>query len=90
MSVVTETIVCTPALLTPELLKKAIMEKKAYIKPEIEVVEMEIESPMLTGSQDETLGFGGEFDFADTEKDQLSIGRGTRRGKWGNLWYTED
>lgn len=50
---------------------------------------MGIESPMLTGSQDESLGFGGEFDFVETEKDQLSVGR-TRRGKWGNLWYTED
>ena len=88
MSIVTETIVCTSDSWTPQ--KKSNMEKKTYIKPEIEVVEMEIESPMLTGSQEESLGFGGEFDFADTENEQLSIGRGTRRGKWGNLWYTED
>ena len=65
------------------------MEKKTYIKPEIEVVEMEIESPMLTGSQDDEIHINFGEDLVETEKDQLSIGR-TRRGKWGNLWYTED
>ncbi len=64
------------------------MEKKIYIKPEMEVIEMEIQSPMLSGSdQDVNLEFG--FGEVDSEKDQLSVGR-TRRGKWGNLWYTED
>ena len=64
------------------------MEKKTYIKPEMEVIEMEIQSPMLSGSdQDVNLEFG--FGEVDSEKDQLSVGR-TRRGKWGNLWYTED
>ena len=61
------------------------MEKKSYIKPEIEVEEMAIESPMLTGS----LTFNEEP--VDTEQDggQLSNRyRRTKRGKWGDLWYT--
>ena len=65
-----------------------IMKKKTYIKPEIEVAELAVESPMLTTSEPE-LGFNPNIEV-DTEKDQLSIGRGTRRGKWGNLWYVED
>ena len=63
------------------------MEKKEYIKPEIEVVELEIESLMLTGSQDEII-FGDGYVNTEDEGTQLSIGRGTRRGKWGDLWYT--
>ena len=60
-----------------------IMEKKTYIKPETEVMEMAVETPMLTAS----LGFNDTP--VDTEKDQLSIGRGSRRGKWGDLWYVD-
>ena len=61
------------------------MEKKSYIKPEIEVEEMAIESPMLTGSL--TFNEG----YVDTEEDggQLSNRyRRTTRGRWGDLWYT--
>ena len=63
------------------------MEKKTYIKPEIEVEEMAIESPMLTGS----LTFNDEY--VDTEDlnngGQLSNRyRRTKRGQWGDLWYT--
>ena len=52
------------------------MEKKEYIKPEIEVVEIE-SVEMIAGS----------LVFNDKEVDtgsQLSNGR---RGKWGDLWY---
>ena len=59
------------------------MEKKVYIKPETEVMEMAVETPMLTAS----LGF--KDDEVDTEEEQLSTGRRGRRGQWGNLWYTE-
>ena len=60
------------------------MEKKTYIKPETEVMEMAVETPMLTAS----LGFSDKE--VDTETDQLSTGRRGRRGQWGNLWYTEE
>jgi hypothetical protein len=62
------------------------MEKKSYIKPEIEVEEMAIESPMLTGS----LTFNeGYVDTEDLENGQLSNRyRRTKRGQWGDLWYT--
>ena len=63
------------------------MEKKTYIKPEIEVEEMAIESPMLTGS----LTFNDEsVDTGDLENGgQLSNRyRRTKRGQWGDLWYT--
>ena len=59
------------------------MEKKTYIRPETEVMEMAVETPMLTAS----LGF--KDDDVDTETDQLSTDRGNRRGKWGDLWYIE-
>ena len=63
------------------------MEKKTYIKPEIEIEEMAIESPMLTGS----LTFNDEsVDTGDLENGgQLSNRyRRTKRGQWGDLWYT--
>ena len=60
------------------------MEKKTYIRPETEVMEMAVETPMLTAS----LGFSDKE--VDTETDQLSTGRRGRRGQWGNLWYTEE
>ena len=65
---------------------KIVMEKKTYIKPEIEIEEMAIESPMLTGS----LTFNeGEVDTEDLENGQLSNRyRRTKRGQWGDLWYT--
>ena len=46
------------------------------------IEELVIETPMLTGS----------FDIKDEGgiEESLSTGRGNRRGKWGNLWYTED
>lgn len=57
------------------------MEKKTYIKPELMIEELIVETQMLTGS----------FVFSDEEVDtgtgQLSAGR---RGKWGDLWYVEE
>ena len=78
MIIINETIVCTPTLLTPELLKtKTIMNKKEYIKPEIQVEVLQSEVLMLSLSGDEI----------DTEQDQLSNSyRPGRRGEWGNLW----
>ena len=59
------------------------MEKKTYIKPEAEVMEMAVETPMLTAS----LGFNDKE--VDTDTDQLSTGRRpNRRGQWGDLWYS--
>ena len=60
------------------------MNKKEYIKPEVEVTEMLSDVIMNVGS----LTFNeGEV---NTEEDQLSTGRRGRRGQWGNLWYTEE
>ena len=54
------------------------MEKKQYIKPELMVEELETIEMIAMSLQDE----GGE-------EQSLSIGRGGRRGQWGNLWYTD-
>ena len=60
------------------------MNKKEYIKPETEVMEMAVETPMLTAS----LGF--KDGDVNTEEDQLGTGRRpNRRGQWGDLWYVE-
>lgn len=80
MIVINETIVCTPTLLTPELLKtNTIMNKKEYIKPEIQVELFQSEVLMFSGSlMDKEV---------HTEQDQLSNSyRPGRRGEWGNLW----
>ena len=53
--------------------------KKTYIKPEIEVVELETESSILVGSDftpESGDGYGGNE--AGTNR--------YRRGTWGNLW----
>ena len=61
------------------------MEKKSYIKPEIEIEEMAIESPMLTGS----LTFNEGYVNTEDLDGQLSNRyRRTKRGQWGDLWYT--
>ena len=60
------------------------MEKKTYIKPETEVMEMAVETPMLTAS----LGFNEDEVNTSTPGTQLSTGRRPgRRGQWGDLWY---
>lgn len=62
------------------------MKNKSYIKPEIEVMELAVESPMLTGS---VLIFDEEE--VDSETEQLVvIYKPNRRGKWGDLWYVEE
>lgn len=53
--------------------------KKKYIKPEIEVVELETESQMMSASNfipESGDNYGG--DDAGTNN--------RRRGKWGDLW----
>ena len=59
------------------------MEKKKYIKPEIEVMELAVEAPMLTGS----LLFNEEGGKEESLSNRYRPGR---RGKWGDLWYVEE
>ena len=64
------------------------MNKKVYIKPVIEVVELDSEVMMLAGSTNGGMNVvdpetGGSFD--SSEDDQYS---NRHRGKWGNLGYT--
>ena len=56
------------------------MEKKEYIKPEIEVIDIEIQSQMMTTSP------GTEPGFGEGEADDSTPLTNRRRGKWGNLW----
>ena len=58
------------------------MEKKVYIKPEIEVIEIETVE-MIAAS----LVFNDTVVDTSGPGTQLSNGR---RGQWGNLWYTEE
>ena len=57
------------------------MEKKEYIKPEIEEIALNTVQ-MIAAS----MGIGEDGEYADGS-DALTIGR---RGKWGNLWYKEE
>ena len=58
------------------------MKKKTYIKPEMEVIDIEPQQMMTTSPGTEP-GFGsGDADSSDP----LSTGR---RGTWGNLWDKE-
>lgn len=61
--------------------KKQIM-KKAYIKPEITIEDIEPES-MLSASNDHM----GSVETPGTDDDFNANGR---RGTWGNLWATPD
>ena len=61
------------------------MDKKSYIKPMIEVVELESKALMYIGSVDEN-DLALRNDRFVTEDEQMARGR---RGKWGNLWYEE-
>ena len=56
------------------------MNKKTYIKPELEVVEIESVEVIATSIP------LVEEDGAE----QLTNNYRPRRGKWGNLWSTED
>ena len=55
------------------------MEKKKYITPECEIIEMEGAVYMQAGSFDE--GFGEDIENGTTETNR-------HRGEWGNLWGT--
>ncbi len=55
------------------------MNKKAYITPEMEVMNIETVDMMAT-----SLLIDGETEV-DTSKDGTQLGHG-RRGTWGNLW----
>lgn len=57
----------------------AIMEKKEYIKPEVEVINLEPSQVLATSSIEVKPGESGS--------DQLSHGR---RGKWGDLWADDE
>ena len=61
------------------------MDKKSYIKPMMEVVELESKALMYIGSVDEN-DLALRNDRFVTEDEQMARGR---RGKWGNLWYEE-
>lgn len=57
------------------------MEKKTYIKPEMEVMIIEVQLQMMTTSPGTEPGFGGgEAD------DSTPLTNRRRRGEWGNLW----
>jgi hypothetical protein len=58
------------------------MEKKEYIKPEIEVIELETESPMLSASG----GSDGNVGVFDDETEDDANMSNKRRGQWGDLW----
>jgi hypothetical protein len=54
------------------------MEKKKYIAPECEVIEMEIMSMIATSTD---LGIGGDIEESDPN-DMVN----KHRGEWGDLW----
>lgn len=59
------------------------MKRKAYIKPTMEVIELESEPLMLILSvEDPELTVDGDV-VIDTRDEQLVS---SRRGEWGNLW----
>lgn len=60
------------------------MDKKSYIKPMMEVVELESKALMSIGGSVDDLALRN--DRFVSEEEQLARGR---RGKWGNLWYEE-
>ena len=58
-----------------------IMNKKEYMIPTCEVVEMETSVSILSGSTPKVdVGFGGSTDEDFTED------ANRHRGEWGNLW----
>ena len=58
------------------------MEKKEYIKPSAEVVEIETVQ-MLAGSKP-------SIDVGEGEVDAGGAWSNDRRGKWGNLWADDE
>lgn len=67
--------------------------KKTYIAPEITVIEMEIESPILSisgesGGLDDT-SWGGSAG-SSTGNGKIEADANRRRGSWGNLWESDN
>ena len=54
------------------------MEKKEYIKPEVEVIDIDSVQMICASNQ---------FDITDTTTDKDADLANGRRGKWGDLWY---
>lgn len=50
--------------------------KNEYLKPELEVLDIELDTMMMTGSSVDT-------ELGDTPSTPDATGR---RGSWGNLW----
>lgn len=59
------------------------MEKKKYITPECEVIELEGIVYMSATSFEENLGGDGSVE-GDNNVDEMGSNR--HRGEWGNLW----
>ena len=60
--------------------------KQTYIKPEMEIVEMDTEALMLTMSTPEgNNGLGGTSWGGGTDE-EFEADANRRRGTWGNLW----
>ena len=62
------------------------MEKTEYIKPEMEVMIIEVQLQMMTTSPGTEPGFGGDTEADDSEVLTNRRRRGDRRGEWGDLW----
>ena len=58
------------------------MNRRMYITPEIEVVEIEYQS-MMAGSEEIDDEIEIEEELADPDLEVLT---NKRRGEWGNLW----
>lgn len=61
------------------------MNRQTYITPEIEVVEIDYQSMMVAGSNEEV---DTEIEITDDEyaDPDLEVLTNKRRGEWGNLW----
>ena len=56
------------------------MNKKSYVTPLAEIIEME-SATLMVGSDARTIGYTDQE--ASNEHEALA---GERRGRWGNLW----
>ena len=54
------------------------MMKKEYVKPEIEVIDLDVSTVLMSQSQDKV-----DTGLGNTPSDPDATGR---RGTWGNLW----
>ena len=58
------------------------MNKKQYITPKCEVVEMELEGQILSASND--------ISFVPKDDEDVETHTNRHRGEWGNLWSTNE